>query len=120
MGGEVSYARAGHASGDARSELAGLMAWASYRVRLTLPLDLEPWAGLGALVHARRSSDYPGLDSERAGLAAELGVRGSLPMGRLRAFAGVSYVLGLGALHTRSFPSEFASVTAGIMLPLRG
>ena len=119
MGAHVSYARMQHSSGDARSDVMGVTAWTSYAVRPLEALELEPWIGAGALTHARQSSDYPGLDTTRGGFTAELGVRASTPVGRVRVFVSGRYVWGVGKLRT-PFPSDFAGTALGLMLPLGG
>jgi hypothetical protein len=100
--------------------MAGVTAWTSYVLRPFEALELEPWVGVGAQTHARRSSDSPGLDTTRGGFTAELGMRASTPVGRLRIFVSGRYVWGLGALRKPSFPSDVVGTTLGATLPLGG
>lgn len=117
FGADVGYARATHTSGDANSELIGLTAWVGYSMRADF-LTVLPHVGVGALSHARQSDDFPGLDSSRAGVAARVGLRLVVPVGRLRVFAAGSWEKGLGSLGTPAFPTELRTVGAGVTLPL--
>jgi hypothetical protein len=118
MGVEVSYGRAPHAGDDARSDVYALMGLVAYTLEGLGSVRLTPLAGVGALMHARRSGDYPGLDATRAGPGAMLGIRATLAVGGLDAFARGSYVLGFGDANTAAFPTEFSSVAAGVAIPL--
>jgi len=120
MGVAVSYARAEHSSGDARSDLTGVTAWTSLAIRPLEAFEFEPWLGMGVQAHARRSSDYPGLDATRAGCTVELGARASAPIGRLHVFVAGRYRWGLGALRSPAFPSDVVITTLGVQLPLVG
>jgi hypothetical protein len=115
----VTFARATHREGNANSELIGLTAWVGYALRSDF-LTLLPHVGVGALSHARHSDDFPGLDSSRAGVAVRVGLRLSVPVGRLRVFAAGSYERGLGSLGTAAFPTELGTVSGGVALPLGG
>ncbi len=118
MGVEISYGRAPHAGGDARSDAYGLLGLVAYTFDGLGSVRLTPLVGVGALMHARRSGDFPGLDATRAGPGAMFGIRAMLPVGGLDAFAAGSYVLGFGDANTAAFPTEFLSVTAGLAIPL--
>ena len=118
MGLEASYGRGGHASGDARSDLYVLTGLVGFALGGTGRVELMPVAGVGALVHARRSASSPGLDATRTGPGVTLGLRTTLPLRSVRVFAAGSYVLGLGDVNSPAFPTELLGVTAGVTIPI--
>ncbi len=118
MGVELSYGRARHSTGDARSDVYGLMGLVAYTLGDLGSVRLTPLVGVGALAHARRSGDLPGLDATRAGPGAVLGIRATLTVGGLDAFVEGSYVRGFGDANTAAFPTEFLGLTAGVTFPL--
>jgi hypothetical protein len=120
VGVDVSYGRAAHSIGDTRSDVYGLMGLLAYTLRGLSSVEVMPVAGLGVLVHARRSSDSPGLDATRSGVGASLGLRAAVPVGRLSVFASGSYVLGFGHVNTAAFPLELLSLGAGVSIPFGG
>lgn len=120
VGVEASYGRARHSIGDARSDVYGLTGLVAYTLGGLGPVELAPTLGVGALVHARRSGDLPGLDATRAGAGATLGLRATVAVGGARAFAAGSYILGFGNVNAAAFPTEFSSVTVGVTVPLGG
>ncbi|MEQ1857928.1 MAG: hypothetical protein ABL963_15845 [Longimicrobiales bacterium] len=120
FGADIWYARARHDAGDARSDLAGVTAWVAYALEAAGSLEVAPTLGIGALAHSRRSHDFPGLDATRAGLSLELGLVASAPVGRVRVLLSGSYLRGTGATGSAAFPTELASLTAGVVLPLGG
>lgn len=120
MGVGASYGRLGHSSGDARSDVYGLMALVGYTLGGLGPVELTPLVGVGALVHARRSAALPGLDATRVGAGASLDLRATLPVGGVKAFAAGSYAMGFGDVNGAAFPTELLSVTAGVTISLGG
>lgn len=120
MGLEASYGRGSHASGDARSDLYALTGLVGFALGGLGAVEVMPVAGVGALVHARRSAASPGLDATRAGPGMTLGLRATLPVSGVRVSAAGSYVLGFGDVNGPAFPTELLSVMAGVMIPFGG
>lgn len=113
---EATYGWANHRLGNARSDVYALMGFAAYTLSGFGPLEISPLLGLGAIAHARRSDDFPGLDATRAGLGGMVGLRAAIPLGRVHAFTSGSYVRGAGGMHSEAFPTQLVLLTAGVTL----
>ena len=120
MGAEASYGRSVHASGDARSDVYSLTGLVGYGFGGLGPVEITPLAGLAGVVHARRSGAFPGLDATRGGVALSVGLRATVVSARITPYVAGSYLLGLADLNTAAFPTELATVTAGVVVPLGG
>ena len=113
---EGVYGWANHRLGDARSDVYALMGFAAYTLSGLGTLELRPRVGVGAIAHARRSDEFPGLDATRAGMGGMLGLHAAIPIGRVHAFASGSYVRGAGGMDSEAFPTQLVLVTAGVTL----
>lgn len=118
LGIEGVYGRAAHGTTGERSELYGGGARLGYTLYEREPVSFEISAVVDGLVHAHKSESFPGLDSNRSGLAAGAGATLRTWVGSVRPFIQGSYVRGFGGLDSTAFPTRWAGVTVGVSVPL--
>jgi hypothetical protein len=107
-----------HVIGGDRSDLYGANVLAGYTIAEAYEFSFTAWAGLGGMVHARKSETFPGLNASKRGLAGTVGASVSRSIGRIGLFASGLYTLGLGDLRTDSYPTEFVTLGGGVSIPL--
>lgn len=118
VGAAAFYGANPHGIAGERSKLYGVSVLAGYTVAQPYGVDLSLLAGLGAMIHARRSDAFPGLDASKRGLSVSTGVSLSRPVGRMGVFVSGLYVRGLGKLNSASYPTELFLVAGGVSVPL--
>jgi hypothetical protein len=104
-------------SGD-RSNLYGATVVGGYDIAEASGVRFTVWAGLGGMIHARRSDTFPGLDASKRGVAVSAGGTAGRPMGRISVFLSALYTRGLGDLGTAAYPTELVTFGAGVAVPL--
>ena len=107
-----------HAIAGDRSDLYGATVLTGYTIVDAYELRLRTWAGVGGMVHTRKSDRFPGLDGSKRGLSVSGGAVVSRPVGRISLFGSGFYTRGLGDLGTSSYPTEFVTIGGGVSIPL--
>jgi hypothetical protein len=104
-------------SGD-RSDLYGATVTGGYEIAEASGVRVTAWAGLGGMIHARKSDTFPGLDASKRGLTVSAGGSAVRPVGRVSVFLSALYTRGLGDLGTSAYPTELVTLGAGVAVPL--
>lgn len=112
------YARHPHEIEGDRSDVFDVSVLAGYRVARVSGVGVSAWAGAGGMVHSRRSSRFPGLDTSRRGLSVSVGASASRPTGAVNVLVIALYTRGLGDLDTAAFPTAHLTIGAGVSVPI--
>jgi hypothetical protein len=111
---DAFFVRNGHDVDGDHSELYGVNVLVGYALEVGTGLDLTPWGGVGGVVHARKSSSFPGLNASRRGVAVTVGLTLSKALGRMSPYLSSFYARGVGDLGTDSYPTEWLAIGAGV------
>lgn len=118
VGGTGFYGRSPHTVDGDRSVLFGATALVGYTVAEPYGARVRGWAGLGGMVHQRRSDNFPGLDASRRGLSLSGGATVSRSVGHVAVLVSALYTRGLGDIGGSAYPTELVTLGAGLSVPL--
>ena len=118
VGATASYGSNPHEIDGEGSNLYGATVLAGYTIVETYGIRARALAGLGGMIHARKSDTFPGLDAKQSGLTVSVGGSVSRPVGRVGVFVSALYTRGLADLGTSSYPTELITLGGGVSIPL--